>query len=61
MKKRGSTLFLQMVIILFGIGALAFLLWEPTVEGVNAGATFSQIYSTTRSCYTPIPHQFSFL
>ena len=26
------------------IGALAFMLWEPTVEGVNAHATFSQIY-----------------
>lgn len=42
--KRGSTIFLQVVIVLIGIGALAFLLWEPTVEGVNARATFSQIY-----------------
>ncbi len=42
--KRGSTIFLQVVIVALGIGALAFLLWEPTVEGVNANATFSQIY-----------------
>ncbi len=37
--KRTSTLFLQIVIILIGIGALALLLWEPRVEGVNAHAT----------------------
>ncbi len=37
--KRSSTLFLQAVIALMGIGALALLLWEPHVEGVNAHAT----------------------
>ncbi len=37
--KRSSTIFLQIVIVLIGIGALAFLLWEPRVEGVNANAT----------------------
>lgn len=37
--KRSSTLFLQAVIILIGIGALALLLWEPQIEGVNAHAT----------------------
>lgn len=37
--KRTSTLFLQAVIILIGLGTLAFLLWEPHVEGVNAHAT----------------------
>ncbi len=43
--KRASTLFLKAVIILIGIGALALLLWEPQVEGVNAHATtLSQIY-----------------
>lgn len=43
--KRTSTLFLQAVIILIGIGALALMLWEPWVEGVNANATtFSQVY-----------------
>ena len=42
--KRSSTIFLQVIIVALGIGALAFLLWEPTVEGVNANATLSQIY-----------------
>ena len=42
--KRSSTVFLQVVIVLIGIGALAFLLWEPNVEGVNAHATFFQKY-----------------
>jgi hypothetical protein len=42
--KRGSTLFLQAVVVLVGIGALTFLLWEPHVEGRNAKATLFQIY-----------------
>jgi len=42
--KRGSTIFLQVVIVLFGAGILAFLLWEPHVEGVNAHATFFAVY-----------------
>ena len=42
--KRGSTIFLQAVIVLIGIGALAFLLWEPHLEGRNANATLFQIY-----------------
>jgi hypothetical protein len=42
--KKSSTLFLQVVIVLVGIGALALLLWEPHVEGVNAHATLSQMY-----------------
>jgi hypothetical protein len=33
-----------MVIVLIGIGALAFLLWEPHVEGRNAHATLFEIY-----------------
>jgi hypothetical protein len=37
--KRSSTVFLQAVIVLVGIGALALLLWEPHIEGVNAHAT----------------------
>ena len=36
--KKGSTIFLQVIIVLIGIGALAFMLWEPHVEGVNAHA-----------------------
>jgi len=42
--KRGSTAFLQTLIVLLGIGALTFLLWEPHVEGRNAHATLIQIY-----------------
>jgi Protein of unknown function (DUF2975) len=42
--KRGPALFLQVVIMLIGIGALAFLLWEPHVEGRNAHATTFEIY-----------------
>jgi hypothetical protein len=42
--KRSSTRFLQLVIVLIGIGALALLLWEPHVEGRNAHATLFQIY-----------------
>ena len=42
--KRGSILFLQIIVVLIGIGALTFMLWEPQIEGVNAHATFSQIY-----------------
>ncbi len=36
---KSSTIFLQGVIVVIGIGALALLLWEPHVEGVNAHAT----------------------
>lgn len=43
--KRSSVIFFQAVIVVLGIGALAFLLWEPHVEGVNARATtLSEIY-----------------
>src|SRR6185369_16084017 len=42
--KRGSSMFLQVVIVLIGIGVLAFMLWEPHVEGRNAHATVFEIY-----------------
>ena len=42
--KRSSTTFLQVVIVLIGVGALAFMLWEPHVEGANAHATVFQMY-----------------
>src|ERR1700704_7038900 len=42
--KRSPTVFLQVVIVLLGIGALALLLWEPHVEGRNAHATLFEIY-----------------
>jgi hypothetical protein len=41
---RTSTLFLQAVIVLIGIGTLTALLWEPHIEGRNAHATFFEIY-----------------
>lgn len=42
--KRSSTIFLQVVIVLIGIGILTFMLWEPHVEGRNANATVFEIY-----------------
>jgi len=42
--KRASTIFLQIVIALVGIGVLAALLWEPQVEGRNVNATQFEIY-----------------
>jgi len=42
--KRSSTIFLQIVIVFIGMGALAFMLWEPHLEGRNAHATLFQIY-----------------
>ena len=42
--KKGSTIFLQVVVVLIGFGALAFLLWEPHIEGRNAHATIFEIY-----------------
>jgi len=46
MKRRPlvSTIFLQAVIVLIGIGALALMLWEPHIEGRNAHATLVEIY-----------------
>lgn len=42
--KRSSTIFLQIVIVLVGIAAVAILLGEPQVEGRNANATQFEIY-----------------
>src|SRR5205809_987077 len=42
--KRSSAAFLQTVIVLIGIGALALMLWEPHIEGRNAHATPFEIY-----------------
>ncbi len=42
--KRSSTIFLQVVIVLIGIGVLALMLWEPQLEGRNAHATPFEIY-----------------
>lgn len=42
--KRSATIFLQVVIVLIGIGTLALMLWEPHLEGRNAHATVFEIY-----------------
>jgi hypothetical protein len=42
--KRSSTIFLQVVIVLIAVGALALMLWEPHLEGRNAHATLFEIY-----------------
>ena len=42
--KRSSTIILQVVIVLIGIGAIVFLLWEPHIEGRNVHATLFEIY-----------------
>jgi len=42
--KKSATTFLQVVTVLFGIGVLALLLWEPQLEGRNAHATLFEIY-----------------
>ena len=42
--RRSSTIFLQSILVLFGIGVLALMLWEPHLEGRNAHATTFEIY-----------------
>jgi hypothetical protein len=42
--KRGSTIFLQILIVVLGVGLLVALLWEPQVEGRNVNATQFEIY-----------------
>lgn len=42
--KRSSTIFLQIVIVLIGIGTFALLLWEPQIEGRNAHSTLFEVY-----------------
>jgi hypothetical protein len=42
--KRNATLFLQVVIVLIGVGVFAALLWEPHLEGRNSNASLVQIY-----------------
>src|ERR1043165_7477986 len=42
--KRSSTIFLQLVIVLIGIGVLALMLWEPHIEGRNKHSTLFEVY-----------------
>ena len=59
--KKSSTVFLQVVIVLIGIGALALLLWEPQIEGRNAHATIFEIYfkDPFLACVYVAPFRFS--
>lgn len=41
---RSSTAFLQSVVVLIGLVALALLLWEPHLEGRNARSTVFEVY-----------------
>lgn len=43
--KKGSTIFLQVVIVLIGIGALALMIWMPTTEGRAVNLDLFSIYS----------------
>ncbi|MES2201696.1 MAG: DUF2975 domain-containing protein [candidate division FCPU426 bacterium] len=42
--KKTPTLFFQTVVVAIGVAALAFLIWEPLVEGRNAHATLYEVY-----------------
>ena len=42
--KRSSTIFLQVVIVLIGIGTFALMLWEPNIEGRNVHSTLFEVY-----------------
>lgn len=42
--KPGPALLLQAAVVLIGLAVLAFLLWEPHIEGRNAKATVFQVY-----------------
>lgn len=41
---RSSTVFLQVIIVLIGTAVLAFMLWEPHIEGRNANSTAFEVY-----------------
>jgi hypothetical protein len=42
--KKILTILLQIVIVLIGIAVLAFIIWEPLIEGRNTHATLYQVY-----------------
>ena len=43
--KKSVTVFLQAITLLIGVAVLIFMLWEPHLEGRNAGATFFEVYT----------------
>lgn len=42
--KRSSAILFQSAIVVLGLSVLAFLLWEPHLEGRNAHATLFEMY-----------------
>jgi hypothetical protein len=42
--KKGLAVFLQVLVVMFGLGVLFFMLWEPNFEGRNAHATLFEVY-----------------
>ena len=42
--KKGSTIFLKIVLCLMAIGALALMLWLPQIEGRNANSDWLSLY-----------------
>lgn len=42
--KKGSTVFLQLVLALVGVGIFVWLLWFPHIEGRNVSASTFEIY-----------------
>ncbi len=42
--KKSEVIFLQIITVLFGLGVLVFMLWEPHIEGRNVNATLFEIY-----------------
>lgn len=44
--KRFLTLMFQTAVVLLALGAFAFLLWAPKVDGANAHATVFEVYFT---------------
>ena len=42
--KRSSAFLIQVAIVLIGIATLAFMLWEPHIEGRNAHASTFEVY-----------------
>lgn len=42
--KKQIAIFLQVLVVIIGLGAGALLLWEPRIEGRNVHATLSETY-----------------
>lgn len=42
--KTSTSTFFQIILVLIGLAALTFMLWEPHLEGRNAHATTFEVY-----------------